>query len=69
MKTIILTLTLLLISSTANAYNCSLSTGSLSRGMKPMPDHFQCPHTNGKRVKVAVCDSGCNCYWVTQCQG
>jgi len=52
----------------ASAYNCSLSTGSLSRGMKPMPDYSQCPHTNGNRVKVPVCDSECNCYWVTQCQ-
>jgi len=67
---ILIILSLLLLSSiqSAFAYNCSLSTGSLSRGMQPFPDSFQCPHTNGNRVKVSVCDNNCNCYWVTQCQ-
>lgn len=52
----------------ANAYNCPFSTGSLSRGMQPFPDYLQCPHTNGNRIKVPVCDDSCNCYWITQCQ-
>ena len=61
MITIILTLTLLIVRA-ANAYdNCPLGGG-----LSPIPNYLACPFGNPHNVKV--CDSNCNCYWVTQCQ-
>ena len=61
-KLIILYFFVCFISSTGTVFgnNCYAQTS-----IRPIPDYSAC--SSGNPVPIPICDSMCNCYWVTQC--